>query len=95
MDDKLRTSALELFKPPFHYHCGYIFDTSGNMVSDNCGETAATRLRGWGRIQYMGNPQELQDAVGELIAEALNSFWEVSTKEGHVCHACDGTGICD
>ena len=46
-DEKL---ALELYKPPFTYRHGYIFDADGNMVGDQAGDSAATRVRGWGRI---------------------------------------------
>lgn len=72
-DEKL---ALELYKPPFVFRCGYIFDAEGNMVGDEAGNSAAMRVRGWGRISYMDNPEKLQDTAGELIAKALTEFWE-------------------
>jgi hypothetical protein len=49
------------------------------MVADegsNDGRTAfAARIRGWGRIQYLDNAEKLQEAVGHLVAEALNQLW--------------------
>ena len=71
----MRSKALELYKPPFNFHCGYIFDSEGNMFSDMPTDAYVTRVRGWGRIGYMENPEKLQDTVGELIAEALTEFW--------------------
>jgi len=45
------------------------------MVAD--GVESALRVRGWGRIQYMGDKAgELQDAVDALMAEALTDFWQ-------------------
>lgn len=65
--------ALDLLKPPFRYGSGYIFDRDGNMVADQTGYVL--RVRGWGRMSYMGSPQKLQDAAGELMAKALTKFW--------------------
>ena len=76
MSEELRKRALALYKPPFSYHCGYIHDGEGNMVSDIPTGTQVTRVRGWGRIGYMENPGELQDMVGEMIVEALNQYWD-------------------
>jgi hypothetical protein len=68
--------ALELYTPPFRYYRGYIFDANNNMIADNPCEDAVVRIRGWGRISYMPEPEKLQDAVGELIAEALNEYYD-------------------
>lgn len=76
MSEELRKRVLALYKPPFSYHCGYIHDGEGNMVSDLPIGTIATRVRGWGRISYLENAEELQDTVGEMIAEALNQYWD-------------------
>ena len=72
----LCTAALELYKPPFRFDRGYIFDAEGRMAYDNEGVDTMGRVRGWGRIQYLPNPEALQDKVGEMIAEALNDFWK-------------------
>ena len=62
-------------RPPFKHECGYIFDHDGNVAADESGHVL--RVRGWGRIsQLSAQPQEMQDAVGELIAEALTKFWK-------------------
>ena len=61
--------------PPFRFEHGYILDSTGSMVAD--GVESALRVRGWGRIQYMGDKAgELQDAVDALMAEALTDFWQ-------------------
>ena len=54
-----------LIKCPVHYEKRgtYIFDAEHNMVAS---------VRGWGRISYMENPEEKQDAMGEFIAQAIN-----------------------
>jgi hypothetical protein len=69
----MREKALALYKPPFRYECGYIFDANSHMVADEVAHSL--RIRGWGRIGYMEDPRELQDEVGKLIAEALTKFW--------------------
>ena len=80
-EKSLRKLAFELYKPPFKHQCGYIFDNDNNMVADDNGdarpdESGVLRIRGWGRIGAMENPEELQDMVGDLVAEALTKFWE-------------------
>ncbi len=70
----IKQKALDLYKPPFRYEYGYIFDSENEMVSDDYA-TSIQEVRGWGRIQYLGNAEELQDTVGELIAEALTEYW--------------------
>ena len=76
--------VLSLFTPPFYFRHGYIFDSNNQMVSDEGREialgTIISRIRGWGMIQYKGTPEvkaeEIQDAAGEIIAEALNQYWK-------------------
>ena len=80
---KIQSAAIDLYKPPFKFECGYIFDSEHNMLADNGGmdelmDGMAARIRGWGRIQYLKDfkPEELQDTVGELVAIALTEYWE-------------------
>jgi hypothetical protein len=77
---KLKPEALALYKPPFKFDRGYIFDADSNIASDDGDMTGnlnvAARVRGWGRIQSKPEAADLQDAVGELIAQALTEFWE-------------------
>ncbi len=40
-----------------------IWDSKGMMVCD---------IRGWGKIQFMNETEEGQDAIGEKIAKLLN-----------------------
>lgn len=75
-ESELTQKALSICKPPFEFKHGYIFDSDGNMVADHPMDEAVLRIRGWGRIQYMGNPEQLQDEVGRLIAKAMTEFWE-------------------
>lgn len=42
-----------------------ILDSKGLMVCD---------IRGWGKIQFMGQSEERQDAIGEKIANLLNNY---------------------
>lgn len=88
MTDKAPTNAkeivLSLFTPPFYFQHGYIFDSNGQMVSDEGRDialgTIISRIRSWGMIQYIEAPEakaeEIQDAAGEIIAEALNQYWK-------------------
>jgi hypothetical protein len=70
--ESLADQALKLYRPPFRHECGYILDKEGHTVADE-----VLRVRGWGRISHLcGNPKEMQDAVGDLIAEALTMFWK-------------------
>ena len=79
----IRDQALSLYKPPFRFHRGYIYDANNAMVADQGGpgeqETVqgavAARVRGWGRLGYMENGAALQDEIGQIVAEALTAFW--------------------
>lgn len=68
--------ALDLYKPPFRYEGGYIWDAESNMVADDIAENAILRVCGRRRISYLKNPEQLQDAVGKHIAKALTQYWE-------------------
>ena len=72
----IRDTAIGLYEPPFSFKCGYIFDKNGQMVADQGGaEGYVMRVRGWGRIGYLENPEALQDEVGEWLAEILTNHW--------------------
>lgn len=79
----IRKAALELYTPPFRHEHGYIRDANGQVVADDAGSEAvgliASRIRGWGRIQYLDNPKgraaALQDETAEILVEALNAYW--------------------
>ncbi|HFE9263354.1 TPA: hypothetical protein ACGAVB_006981, partial [Pseudomonas aeruginosa] len=84
-----RKRALALYTPPFSYDSfgGYIWDAKQNMVADNHVDgDQVLRVRGWGRIVYMENPEELQDEFGAMLAEALTEYVERrnGSEEGHV-----------
>lgn len=79
----IRKTALDLYTPPFRHEHGYIRDANNQMVADDAGSEGsgliASRIRGWGRIQYMDKPEQradaLQDEVAVMVAEALNTYW--------------------
>lgn len=71
----LRERAFALYKGPFRYEQGYIWDANNEMVADDRKEVAVSRVRGWGRMKYLPDTNALQDAVGTLIAEALTDYW--------------------
>lgn len=76
MDLTRKQRAIALYQPPFKPMYGYIHDALGNVVADdNTDNGEILQIRGWGRISYMPEPEQLQDDVGELVAEALNQFW--------------------
>lgn len=74
-------AAFALYRPPFRFEHGYIWDAGNNMVADQddaCSDAVSSeiaRVRGWGRICSMPEPMALQDKVGELIAAALTEYW--------------------
>lgn len=74
---ELRARAISLYKPPFKFDFGYIWDADGQMVADQKlnEDGQILRVRGWGRISYLENPEALQDEVGEIIAIALSDYW--------------------
>jgi hypothetical protein len=82
----LREQALALYKPPFRFQMGYIFDGAGKMVADQDGfdgkvqEAVIARVRGWGRISYLPDAEKLQDEVGAMLADALNAFYAHRTE---------------
>jgi hypothetical protein len=73
-----REQAFALYTPPFRYERGYIWDAKQKMVSDDGGVDAVHRVRGWGYISKHENPEQLQDEIGAMIAEALNEFWKAN-----------------
>ncbi len=86
--------ALAVYKPPFKFEYGYIFDADKKVVADNNigqdGEVVRMdgnillRVRGWGHIQKIvgeHKPEDIQDEIGRLIAEGLTKFWEEEKKK--------------
>lgn len=86
----IRRAAMSLFSAPFKFQAGYVFDASSHMVADDGHideqiNIIAARIRGWGRIGYMDNPEgraaALQDEVGAIVVDALNAYWELHPHE--------------
>lgn len=90
MSKTITQTALDLYKPPFEFKYGYIFDGNGKTFADNSCENDESvtsskdgslllRVRGWGHIQKLKTDYDngdIQDEVGRLIAVALTEFWE-------------------
>lgn len=72
---QIRQTAIDLYKPPFNFIRGYIFDADNQMIADDQGQDTVARVRGWGRIQKMPNASAVQDEVGQMIADALNAYY--------------------
>jgi len=78
-----RKAAMTVYTPPFKYQHGYIFDSQNLMVADNgpiSGDQSvegavAARVRGWGKLSYLPNGAELQDEIGQMMADALNALY--------------------
>lgn len=74
----LSTRARALYTPPFKVIEGAIFDSAGHKIADD--REGVMRVRGWGRLSYLKDGAELQDAVAQTLADALNSHWRAHTK---------------
>lgn len=57
----------DLLQLPVHY------DPEGTLIMD-ASNYHVLDIRGWGRLMYMDNPEEKQDAIGRHIADALNNY---------------------
>lgn len=78
---KLKDQAMAAFKAPFRHIRGYIWDSASQMVLDDCVEDAAVptmRVRGWGYLQKLPDGDKVQDHMGEVVADALTLYWELS-----------------
>lgn len=67
--DNITKEALSKFSYPAKYieGAGYIFDAKDQMMGE---------VRAWGMLQYHDNPEDLQDALGRFMADAMNHEWE-------------------
>jgi hypothetical protein len=70
MSEEIKTKyplAVETIKFPvkYDYNGQQVYDYDGRPVCD---------IRGWGRIQYMSEPEKRQDQIGEMIAELINTM---------------------
>lgn len=77
-DPTLTARAIALYKPPFKFVLGYIFDAEDRVVADDheMPKEGISRIRGWGRISYLPDAAALQDECGRIVAQALTEFWE-------------------
>lgn len=58
-----RPTPEHLIVAPVQHIMGKITDAESHMICD---------IRGWGRLQYMEKGEELQDKIGDFIADAIN-----------------------
>lgn len=58
-----RPTPARLIVGPVKHFCQMIHDAEGNHVCD---------VRGYGRLSYMENGDELQDKIGDWLADAIN-----------------------
>jgi hypothetical protein len=78
-----RKEAMSVYKPPFTFLHGYIYDSQHLMVADDgpiTGEggvagAVAARVRGWGKLGYRPDGAKIQDEIGQMMADALNEYY--------------------
>ena len=78
MIGKHLNEILNIYEAPFSHHCGYIHDANGKMVADDSGGDihGIVQVRGWGHLSKLDDAEEVQDEIGEMIAEALTQYWK-------------------
>ena len=76
-----RRVGMSLYKPPFRYEHGYIFDS--NVADDGPTGMLLARILGWGYIQHAGGAtvtaEAIQAELGQVVADALTEFWDRHT----------------
>ena len=84
-----REAAKAVYTPPFKYMRGYIFDSQSLMVADDdqVEGAVASRVRGWGRLGYLPNGAELQDEIGQMMADALNALYQPPAPDCRTCES--------
>lgn len=65
----LTVKVLSQYTYPCH------FDEMGGIILDFNNQMMA-EVRGWGKLQYLPNGEELQDAMGYFIADSINKAWK-------------------
>ncbi|MCK9461445.1 MAG: hypothetical protein M0R80_17580 [Proteobacteria bacterium] len=62
MEKEIKIREIIIAPIRFDKEGGSFWDSKNNMIAD---------LRGWGRIQYLPNPEQTQDEIGYFIADAI------------------------
>lgn len=57
-----RPTPKRLIVGPVKAYAGMLHDSEGNHICD---------IRGWGRIQYFENAEQIQDGLADWVAEAI------------------------
>lgn len=66
----IEKSIIDKFKLPVRY------DNEGQFITDQAGNIVC-EVRGWGLLHKLSNnPEEIQDALGEMIAKAFNDKYD-------------------
>ena len=88
-----REAAKAVYTPPFKFQHGYIFDSQQSMVADDdqVRGAVASRVRGWGKLSYLPNGAELQDEIGQMMADALNALYQPPAPD---CRTCENNCAC-
>lgn len=60
---KYRPTPEKLIVGPVTSYCGMMHDAEGSHILD---------VRGWGRLQYFENAQQLNDSIEAWLVEAVN-----------------------
>lgn len=95
LTDEMKAKVLSIFKPPFSFSIGNIYDCTGRIVADHYTDDepgALIRMRGWGRLTGKGGGMglssdeayEIQCAAGQMFAEAFNAYWGTPTPSASV-----------
>ena len=74
-----------MIKPPKEFHQmfpikvdeytgDYFWGAGGEMVADMHDDEL--RVRGWGAIQYLKDPEQYQDFIRDFIKDAINEKYE-------------------
>jgi len=77
-DKNVEKEALSKFTMPVIFEHGYIFDSKHNMMM---------QVRGWGYLGKFENGDELQDAIGQMFANAFNEA--LSASDGKLVEKLD------
>ncbi len=63
--DKEEIKKLIIYPVRYEPMGQYIFDAEDNIIAN---------VRGWGRLQYLPDPEATQDEIGRFIAEGINKI---------------------
>jgi hypothetical protein len=97
---KPATTLKKLLKPPFYHEnvpgIGFIHDGNTRLMDvpgfsgdEDPKDSHLADIRGWGFFQYFENGEQLQDEFKDIVAKALNEYWEKHYGEPLRWEVCD------